>query len=340
MPDPNEREIDAKVGPVSAQKGGKPPLVSVVIPTYNCGAWVRQAVESALAQRTSFPVEIVISDDGSTDDSVSIAREYEARYPGVVRSLARPVNVGMMRNYYEAFEAATGKYIAWLDGDDYWTDPEKLEMQTAALEGDATLGMCGHYVRWVRRGPELAVDRERYPQLPPGRHGLPEILARNFLPSPSILFRNGLQRQLPDWYFQLQPVSDWPINVLAAKHGGILMLDRVMADYTLNTTGTYWGKGTEFWYRNDIRFYDVIGSVLPKTALKQVRREKGLRFERLAHHLRATGDLRGARQAAWQAFRTPVWYERLFARSKLLAGAGLRALGRPNRPGRIAAQDR
>lgn len=304
--------------------GSDAPVVSVVIPTYNTAQWVRVAIESALEQQTSFPVEILVTDDCSTDDTVAILRDYEQRYPGLVRLILRPKNVGMQRNYYGAFEESRGRYIAWLDSDDCWTDPMKLELQVEALDADPSLTMCGHYVRWVARGDQNRVERKRFPEVPPGRHGLSSILRSNFLPSPSVMFRNGIQRSLPEWYFDVAPLADWPLHVVAAMKGDILLLDRIMADYSLNMNGTFWGWGTLFWHKQKIVFYDRIVTILPAKYRRQALSERGKAYESIAYIVRKNGDFSGSRQAAVKAFTSPAAFDNLGSKTKALIAAVVR----------------
>lgn len=301
-------------------------MVSAAITTYNSEAWVSRAIDSVLEQQVEFPIEIVVSDDCSKDNTVAIVKGYQEKYPDVIRLVARPSNVGTQRNYYELFENCRGKYIAWLDADDYWTDPAKLTLQVDALERDPTLMVCGHYVRWVFRSQGGKVYRDKYPTVNAGRHGMSSILRSNFLPSPSVMFRNGLHRSLPEWYFDVSPLTDWPLYVVAACHGDILLIDRVMADYTLNETSTLWGKGTLFWHRADAMFYERIESVIPKKFYRSARAEKGKRYEEIAYVLRKKGDFKASREAAIQAFRSPAVLDNLRTKSKSLAASLLREL--------------
>lgn len=119
-----------------------PPLVSVCMTTYNHEAYLAQAIESVLAQQTSFGVELVLGDDCSTDSTAAICREYAAKYPGRVRFVTGQRNVGWRANYRRTFEACRGKYVAYCDGDDWWSDPRKLQMQADLLESDPSCGMC------------------------------------------------------------------------------------------------------------------------------------------------------------------------------------------------------
>ena len=298
------------------------PLVSVAIVSYNLERWLPRAIDSALAQRTDFPIEIVIGDDCSTDSTLSILRSYQEQHPNVIRVLEREKNLGMSRNYYATFEQCRGKYIAWLDADDYWTDPEKLAVQAQTLEADSSINVCGHVVRWV--SPEGELRRERCPSIPAGRYGLDEILRHDFLPSPSILFRNGIHRNLPEWYFDLAPSTDWPIWVLAALSGDIVLLDRVMADYMLTPGSFLMSKGDMYWYKTDARFYEHIESILPAKWHRLVRSEKGKRYESLAYALRKRGEFTASREAAVRAFRSPALMDNLGSKTKALLAAVVR----------------
>jgi glycosyltransferase involved in cell wall biosynthesis len=303
------------------------PMVSVVLTAYKAEHSLPKAIESALAQQTRFPIEIIVSDDSSPDGARAIAKAYQQKHPDIVRVVERERNLGMQRNFYETFAMCRGKYIAWLDGDDYWTDPEKLSRQVAALEADPSVNLCGHYVRWVVQGG--SVFRERYPDLPPGRYTLSDLLRKCFIPAPSVVFRNGPQRNLPPWYLEV-PLADWPVHILSCLSGDILMLDRIMADYTMNPDSQCWGKGERFWYELDASFYEHVESLVPAHR-RLVRREKGKRYQALAWLLRREGDLRGSRKAAVKAFLAPDGGDDLVVRAKLLLSAVAReALGRLN----------
>ena len=139
-----------------------PPLVSVCMTTYNHEAYLAQAIESVLAQQTSFGVELVLGDDCSTDSTAAICREYAAKYPGRVRFVTGQRNVGWRANYRRTFEACRGKYVAYCDGDDWWCDPGKLQRQVDLLEADPACGMCytradNFYQATGRREPDEEV---------------------------------------------------------------------------------------------------------------------------------------------------------------------------------------
>ena len=117
-------------------------MLSVIMTTYNHERYIAQAIESVLRQQTSFRIEIVIGEDCSTDRTLNIALDYQAQYPEAIHIVRSEKNVGWRENYRRTIEAARGKYIAMLDGDDYFTHRKKLQMQVEMLEADEGMGMC------------------------------------------------------------------------------------------------------------------------------------------------------------------------------------------------------
>ncbi len=112
------------------------PLLSIVCPTYNHEHFVAQTLESFLAQETDFPFEVVINDDCSTDGTAAIVADYARRYPTIIRAQLQSENQYQQGNHPcpGLFRLSRGKYIAFCEGDDYWTDPFKLQKQVDFLE--------------------------------------------------------------------------------------------------------------------------------------------------------------------------------------------------------------
>jgi len=117
-------------------------LVSVCMITYNHEQYIREAIEGVLMQKTNFPVELIIGEDCSTDNTRVICLKYYQRYPEIIRLQLPDKNKGSMKNFIENMQAANGKYIALCEGDDYWTDPYKLQKQVDFLEVNEDYGMC------------------------------------------------------------------------------------------------------------------------------------------------------------------------------------------------------
>jgi glycosyltransferase involved in cell wall biosynthesis len=122
------------------------PLLSIVCPTFNQAGFIAQTLESFLAQKTNFPIEILINDDASTDGTTQIVEQYAARYPKLIRPFYHKVNQYSQGNLCtpSIFKEARGKYIAYCEGDDYWTDPRKLQIQVDFLESHPDYALTYH----------------------------------------------------------------------------------------------------------------------------------------------------------------------------------------------------
>ena len=120
------------------------PLVSIVCVVYNHGPFLRSALDGFVMQKVDFPFEILVHDDASTDNSAEIIREYEAKYPDLFRAIYQTENQYTKQNIWAdiLFPRTKGKYIALCEGDDYWTDPLKLQKQVDFLESHPQYAMC------------------------------------------------------------------------------------------------------------------------------------------------------------------------------------------------------
>lgn len=116
--------------------------VSIVCTNYNKGDWIGEAIESFLMQKTDFKYEIILIDDKSTDHSVDIIRKYAKKYPQQIRAFYNDKNLGITKTWIKVCKEVKGKYIARCDGDDYWTDTNKLQMQVDALEKSKNSKWC------------------------------------------------------------------------------------------------------------------------------------------------------------------------------------------------------
>lgn len=120
------------------------PMVSVVMTTYNHYPYIREAIEGVLMQKTDFPVELIIGEDCSNDDTRKIVEEYSVRYPEKIKPIFNEKSLGFLKNYKNTLQAVSGKYIAFCEGDDYWTDPLKLQKQVDFMETNLSYVACFH----------------------------------------------------------------------------------------------------------------------------------------------------------------------------------------------------
>lgn len=130
------------------------PLVSACIFTYNHEGFIKQCIEGALKQEVNFSYEIVIGENNSTDDTASICEAYAKKYPKLIRLFKNKENLGMSKNWLLTMNRCKGKYIALCDGDDFWTDAEKLQKQVDFLEqhDDFILVTGGYYENNIING--------------------------------------------------------------------------------------------------------------------------------------------------------------------------------------------
>ncbi len=114
--------------------------------TYNHEPYIAQAIEGVLIQRVNFKIELIIGEDSSTDNSAAIVTAYAQKYPDLIKARCNVSNMGMMTNALKTLKECTGKYIAICEGDDYWTDPYKLQKQVDFLENHPDFSLACHLV--------------------------------------------------------------------------------------------------------------------------------------------------------------------------------------------------
>lgn len=223
--------------------------LSVSLITYNHAPFIGQAIESCLQQVTDFDFEIVIGEDGSTDGTREIVQDYAARHPGRIRAFyRRREDVVYINgrpsgrfNFMETLKACQGEYVALLEGDDYWTDPHKLQRQVDYLAAHRDCAFCFHPGSLVdEKGAELkskqcyAAKKEKY--------DLEDFLRARFFPwTCTVVFRRALLA-LPDWFVEA-PAGDFPLHALNLQHGYAGMLDENMGAYRIHGGGI-WSAGS------------------------------------------------------------------------------------------------
>jgi glycosyltransferase involved in cell wall biosynthesis len=226
--------------------------------TYNHEKYIRQAMEGIALQKTGFAVELVIGEDCSTDQTRAICEEYALKYPQWIRLLPSDKNYGMLTNLVRTLEACTGNYIALCEGDDYWTDPLKLQKQVDFLETNQEYTICFHRVDELEKGK---IKRSGLNKSEKEETYTIEDLARgNIISTPSVIFRNGLIKEFPKW-FTKSPVGDYVLHMLNARSGRMKYLPEPMAVYRRHLQGA-WGlkKGEE----SSLNFIKVLDFLIPE----------------------------------------------------------------------------
>lgn len=192
------------------------PLVSVHIVTYNQEAYIAQAIEGALQQQTDFPYEIVIGEDRSTDGTGRIVLGYQRKHPDLVRVVTSERNVGANANSRRVCQACRGKYLAICDGDDYWTDPHKLQKQVTFLEAHPDYSLCCHDVEIVSDG--VPVDDGKYVPYAGDTFTFEDAVRGHFIPTLSVVCRREPLAAIPDWVVECVS-GDIPMELLVLDSG-------------------------------------------------------------------------------------------------------------------------
>jgi glycosyltransferase involved in cell wall biosynthesis len=208
------------------------PIVSVLIVTYNHADYIVECLQSAVSQKTNFAFEIIIGEDCSKDNTRSIIKGYETQYPHLIKPIYHDRNVGMMPNVLACLAKCQGKYIACLDGDDYWTDILKLQKQVDFLEANPKYAICAHSVQI------LSNDTFQLSPASADTLTIKDLAKSNPLYTASVVFRNGLIKQLPAW-FERSPVGDYVLHMLNAREGDIKYLPDTMAVYRKHNGGSW-----------------------------------------------------------------------------------------------------
>jgi glycosyltransferase involved in cell wall biosynthesis len=238
------------------------PLVSVVLRTYGHVQFIAQAIESVLIQDTTFPFELVIGEDCSTDGTREIVAAYAERHPGTIHAVLPERNIGHGAIFKRALEATRGSLIAYLDGDDYWTSAAKLQRQVDFLEANPDCQSCFHDVSLVygEQGvPSGAVN----PGLSEDRFVLEDILLDCFVPAPAVVFRRAVADRLPDWAFDVVWI-DWLIHIYAATLGPIGYLPATLAAYRVHRGGMFSALDRISQVEEDFPFYERLVGDLPE----------------------------------------------------------------------------
>lgn len=234
--------------------------VSVLMITYNHEPFIAQAIESVLMQRTDFDYELVIGEDCSTDRTRDIVVNYRDRYPGRLRAFLRPQNLGANENFIAALEACQGEYVAWLDGDDYWTSPDKLQTQIEYMDSHPESAISFHNaVVFVEGNPMEGVISS--PPTAKAFFDLQDILQRDFILTCSVVLRRSMIGEFPVRLQSLKGV-DWPLLVLCAQRGTIGFVDEVMAAHRIHAGGVWSSLSLSAQMAEGPRFYELIAAHL------------------------------------------------------------------------------
>lgn len=229
----------------------EPIMVSIHCLVYNHEPYIRQCLDGFVMQKTNFRFEAIVHDDASTDGSAAIIREYAEKYPDIIKPILETENQyskkdGSLRKIMDAH--MRGKYVAMCEGDDYWTDPNKLQMQVDYMEGHPDCSLCFH--------AHNNLDGNKYYLVRRYSNNLEEcpvsdiILAGGgFMATNSMMYKKEiLPRELPAWAKNL-PIGDLPLMLRLAECGKVAYLDKAMSVYRICVPGSWTARKKSFNYQ-------------------------------------------------------------------------------------------
>ncbi|NWH05787.1 glycosyltransferase [Desulfobacter latus] len=234
------------------------PIVSIHCTAYNHGKFIRDALDGYLIQKTAFPFEVLIHDDASTDDTAEIIREYEKKYPNIIKPIYQ------VENQYSQgkkpgrlnYQRALGQYIAMCEGDDYWTDPEKLQVQIDWMQQNPECSLTFHAVDYVDADTKKFIKGYHYANKSE-YVSMDDIILRDrgkMLMSASKVFRKQIIMNVPKFCYEL-PAGDYGIDLLAGLNGKVYYINRNMAVYRTNINASAMGVVRKMDFDNYINRY-------------------------------------------------------------------------------------
>lgn len=282
----------------------KKTIISIMMLTYNHARYISQAIESVLSQDCQYAFELIICDDASTDGTQDIARRYAEKDSRVVLSL-QPTNTRFGKNFVDGCARIRGTYVAFCEGDDYWTDPRKLQKQVSFLEEHPDFSISAHRVQMLimdRGQPssqkqfiykDCSADEQR---IRDGIFYADEAIANYYFQTGSLVLRWRFTKGLPDW-FRKRMMFDHFMFMLHAVEGKIKYFDEAMSVWRRHGGGYTWlqtqDKGLFFQKEGDdwIRMYKNMDAFFSYRFTWQIRERILLALRSIAENCMTTGNV-------------------------------------------------
>jgi glycosyltransferase involved in cell wall biosynthesis len=237
--------------------------LSVVMITYNHGLYLKKAIESILNQITNFDFELIVSSDASPDNTDSVVESIINKHPkgNFIKYTSHQKNIGVMPNFYYALKQATGQYVALCEGDDYWTNENKLQIQVDFLEKNEKFAICYHAVS-IDENNEIKHDT--ITKNTNKETTILDLAKGNFMHTCSVVYRNYLFAEFPN-YFTQSPIGDYYLHMLNARFGNIYFFEENMANYRVHDS-SYWSSKKQA--EREIIWVTFLKNILPDFDLK------------------------------------------------------------------------
>lgn len=233
-------------------------MVSVAMLAYDHEEFIRQALDSILMQKIDFSLKVVIADDCSTDKTREILLEYQKKYPDIFKLVFQKKNLRHIQNNLDLYRNLEGKYVAVLEGDDYWTDPNKLQKQIDFLEANPNYSFCCHNnsISVFETGEISLRNDKDYPE---SDIDLKAILIKRIFASGTLVYRTSALTQVTIYMISRLFNFDYALVVLLAEQGAGRYFPDNMAVYRKHEGGVWTGiKDAEQFHKIDEKFFKLM----------------------------------------------------------------------------------
>lgn len=221
-------------------------MITVFLFSYNHSSFIEQAVDSILAQVTSFSFKIIICDDCSSDTTQSIIKKYKKNFPDKISLILRKKNLGYQKSILSALKESETKYAAILEGDDFWTEPNKLQRQVDFLENNPDVSLCTHWVKTKdesgKKTHEDAFSGQIYPArmdkyflFDPEKPNSPQCTGYHLL---SWVFKSEIIKKIPHWIIHQRGFDD-VFFVVLLQYGNCYCIPAFMGTYRINKSSSW-----------------------------------------------------------------------------------------------------
>lgn len=259
----------------------KSPVVTISITAYNHAEYISQCIESILAQKLEYEYEILIGEDDSTDSTRAICKKYAEEFPDKIKLFLHSRNSVIYidgqptgrYNLLNNLRSAKGKYIALIDGDDYWTNPDKLQTQIDFLEQNSEFSICFHNSSIVNEKNE-EIDLFHKSSLRKDVFTIEDIAKSNIIPTASVVFRNHYMGVFPEWYMKFR-TGDWGMHILHSMKGNLKYFDECWSAYRVHGRSSWSSQSRDEQIERILKLYDILIENLEPEYSVYFRKEKG-----------------------------------------------------------------
>ena len=215
------------------------PKVSVCIITYNHSLYLETCLKNIVEQKVDFEYEVILGEDHSTDNTAGIVKKYADAYPKLIKAFIRPKNVGPKTNFLHCFLQCKGEYVVYIEGDDYWTNQNKLQKQVDFLDQNPIASACFHNAEILfedgSNKPNQIINSPKQAKWAYTKDFF-EKRETWFMATASVMMRRKFVNPLPTWFVDCKS-GDIPMYVILSENGPIGYLEETMSIYRKNLGG-------------------------------------------------------------------------------------------------------